>query len=199
MADALPLGRPDISAGFVLGRKLDSIPFSAYHVSIITVLALVGFIEGYDLVMTGSLLVLARAPLQLTNTDIRWLAVTRSRPRQVRREGRVLPVLGVGGDDVGVAEQRQGRPLAGARDPRDQVRAGLGSFATSSQAMPADSRYSFSNIAAGVSRPGVFDVLECAAGRAAGRPSRPSAFVRPSRGIFAARPARGRMGSAGGL
>jgi MFS family permease len=59
----------------VLGRKLDSIPFSAYHISIITVLALVGFIEGYDLVMTGSLLVLAKAPLQLTNTDIRWLAV----------------------------------------------------------------------------------------------------------------------------
>lgn len=75
MADILPLGRPGTSAGFVLGRKLDSIPFSAYHVSIITVLALVGFIEGYDLVMTGSLLVLAKAPLQLTDTDIRWLAV----------------------------------------------------------------------------------------------------------------------------
>jgi MFS family permease len=49
--------------------------FTAYHVSIITVLALVGFIEGDDLVMTGSLLVLAKAPLQLTDTDIRWLAV----------------------------------------------------------------------------------------------------------------------------
>jgi len=75
MADALPLGRPDTGADFALGRKLDSIPFSAYHISIITVLALVGFIEGYDLVMTGSLLVLAKAPLQLTNADIRWLAV----------------------------------------------------------------------------------------------------------------------------
>jgi hypothetical protein len=31
---------------------------------IIGVLALVGFIESYDLVMTGSLLVLAKAPLQ---------------------------------------------------------------------------------------------------------------------------------------
>jgi MFS family permease len=62
-------------ASFVLGRKLDSIPFSAYHVSIIAVLALVGFIEGYDLVMTGSLLVLAKGPLQLTGSDIRWLAV----------------------------------------------------------------------------------------------------------------------------
>ena len=38
-------------------------------------LALVGFIEGYDLVMTGSLLVLAKAPLQLTGSDVRWLAV----------------------------------------------------------------------------------------------------------------------------
>ena len=75
MADAYPLGRPRTGAGFVLGRKLDSIPFSAYHVLIIAVLALVGFIEGYDLVMTGSLLVLAKAPLQLTDSDIRWLAV----------------------------------------------------------------------------------------------------------------------------
>ena len=75
MADVLPFGRSDTSANFVLGRKLDSIPFSAYHVSIIAVLALVGFIEGYDLVMTGSLLVLAKAPLQLTDSDIRWLAV----------------------------------------------------------------------------------------------------------------------------
>jgi MFS family permease len=40
---------------------------------IIGVLALVGFIEGYDLVMTGSLLVLAKAPLHLTEADIRWL------------------------------------------------------------------------------------------------------------------------------
>ena len=40
---------------------------------IIAVLALVGFIEGYDLVMTGSLLVLAKKPLHLTETDLRWL------------------------------------------------------------------------------------------------------------------------------
>jgi hypothetical protein len=42
---------------------------------IIGVLALVGFIEGYDLVMTGSLLVLAKVPLQLTDSEIRWLAL----------------------------------------------------------------------------------------------------------------------------
>src|SRR5215469_1623798 len=71
---ASSLGRVASSAG-VLGQKLDSIPFSAYHVLIIAVLALVGFIEGYDLVMTGSLLVLAKAPLRLSDTDIRWLAV----------------------------------------------------------------------------------------------------------------------------
>jgi MFS family permease len=60
-------------ASRVLGNKLDSIPFSGYHVLIIAVLALVGFIEGYDLVMTGSLLVLAKAPLHLTDADIRLL------------------------------------------------------------------------------------------------------------------------------
>ena len=59
----------------MLGRKLDSIPFSAYHLLVIAVLALVGFIEGYDLVITGSLLVLAKEPLHLTGSDIRWLAV----------------------------------------------------------------------------------------------------------------------------
>ena len=61
------------SASRVLGRKMDSIPFSRYQVLIIFILALVGFIEGYDLFMTGSLLVLARAPLHLTGTDIQWL------------------------------------------------------------------------------------------------------------------------------
>src|SRR5579864_5757171 len=75
MADTFSLGKPAAGAGFVLGRKLDSIPFSAYHILIIAVLGLVGFIEGYDLVMTGSLLVLAKAPLHLTGPDIRWLAV----------------------------------------------------------------------------------------------------------------------------
>src|SRR6202021_3088681 len=59
----------------VLGRERDGVPFSASHLLIIDVLPLVGFIEGYDLVMTGSLLVLAKAPLNLTDTDIRWLAV----------------------------------------------------------------------------------------------------------------------------
>src|SRR5580692_2205475 len=63
------------TASAILGRKLDSIPFSAYHILIIAVLGLVGFIEGYDLVMTGSLLVLAKGPLHLTDPDIRWLAV----------------------------------------------------------------------------------------------------------------------------
>jgi MFS family permease len=75
MADIRSFGRSANGAGFALGAKLDSIPFSAYHILIIAVLALVGFIEGYDLVMTGSLLVLARVPLHLTDIDIRWLAV----------------------------------------------------------------------------------------------------------------------------
>jgi MFS family permease len=73
MAEIRPVAEPVLSALHVLGRKLDSVPFSGYHILIIVVLALVGFIEGYDLVMTGSLLVLAKAPLHLTETDIRLL------------------------------------------------------------------------------------------------------------------------------
>jgi len=59
----------------VLGRKLDSIPFSRYHMMLIAVLSLVGFVDGYDLVMTGSLLVLAKQPLHLTPDQVRFLAV----------------------------------------------------------------------------------------------------------------------------
>jgi MFS family permease len=59
----------------VLGRKLDSIPFSPYHAAIIAVLGLVGFADGYDLVMTGSLLVLAKEPLHMAPEQIRLLAV----------------------------------------------------------------------------------------------------------------------------
>ena len=75
MAEIRPIARSVTGAGYLLGRKLDSIPFGGYHMLIIGVLALVGFIEGYDLVITGSLLVLAKGPLHLTGSDIRWLAV----------------------------------------------------------------------------------------------------------------------------
>jgi hypothetical protein len=61
---------PDIR---VLGGKLDSVPFSPYHVLVILVLALVGFIEGYDLAVTGSLIVLAKQPLHVPPADIQWL------------------------------------------------------------------------------------------------------------------------------
>jgi hypothetical protein len=71
------------SASRVLGRKMDSIPFSTYHVLIISVLALVGFIEGYDLFMTGSLLVLAKVPLDLSETDIQWLLLGPALPGTV--------------------------------------------------------------------------------------------------------------------
>src|SRR5690349_22066663 len=63
------------TAGFLLGKKLDSIPFSAYHLQLIVVLGAVGFVEGYDLALGGSLLVLAKEPLHLTPEQIRWLAV----------------------------------------------------------------------------------------------------------------------------
>ena len=75
MAEAQPIGRSANSASFELGRKLDSVPFSTHHLMIIAVLGLVGFIDGYDLVMTGSLLVLAKQPLHLTPSAIRFLAI----------------------------------------------------------------------------------------------------------------------------
>ena len=71
---AKPLGIGRIPASHVLGSKLDSIPFSAYHVVIILVLGFVGFIEGYDLALTGSLLVLAKAPLHMSPDAVRALA-----------------------------------------------------------------------------------------------------------------------------
>jgi MFS family permease len=42
---------------------------------LILVLGAVGFVEGYDLALGGSLLVLAREPLHLTSEQVRWLAV----------------------------------------------------------------------------------------------------------------------------
>jgi MFS transporter, putative metabolite:H+ symporter len=75
VAESSPFSRSATSAGHLLGRKLDSIAFSPYHLMVIGVLGLVGFIDGYDLVMTGSLLVLAKHPLHLTPGDVRFLAI----------------------------------------------------------------------------------------------------------------------------
>jgi hypothetical protein len=41
----------------------------------ILVLGLVALVDGYDLAMTGALLVLAKEPLQITPAEIRLLAV----------------------------------------------------------------------------------------------------------------------------
>ena len=41
---------PTLTASYVLGRKLDSIPFSAYHVLVIVVLALVARQLGFGTV-----------------------------------------------------------------------------------------------------------------------------------------------------
>ncbi|HTV46401.1 MAG TPA: MFS transporter [Stellaceae bacterium] len=75
MTDLRSVARSAPPASFVLGRKLDSIPFSPYHLMVIVVLGLVGFVDGYDLVMTGALLVLAKQPLHMTPAEIRFLAV----------------------------------------------------------------------------------------------------------------------------
>jgi hypothetical protein len=84
----------------VLGRKLDSVPFGAYHILIIAVLALVGFIEGYDLVMTGSLLVLAKAPLHLTGSDIRWHADGPTLTQLSQLEARIGDFSGFGPENA---------------------------------------------------------------------------------------------------
>ena len=57
--------RSESAASRALGHKLDGIPFSPYHLMIVAVLGLVGFVDGYDLVMTGSLLLLAKGPLHM--------------------------------------------------------------------------------------------------------------------------------------
>jgi MFS transporter, putative metabolite:H+ symporter len=75
MAEIRAVGLATLPAIRVLGQKLDSIPFSRYHILIIAVLGFVGFVEGYDLAMTGSLLVLAKKPLHLTPGDIRLLTI----------------------------------------------------------------------------------------------------------------------------
>jgi len=67
------MARPEETADTILGRKLDSIPFSAYHLLLIVALGTVGFVEGYDLALGGSLIVLAKEPLHLTPGAIRWL------------------------------------------------------------------------------------------------------------------------------
>jgi MFS family permease len=58
-----------------LGETLDSIPFGRFHVCVIAILSLVGYTEAYDTAVTGSLIVLARQPLDLTAQDITWLIV----------------------------------------------------------------------------------------------------------------------------
>src|SRR5215472_3923004 len=75
MAELGPGGLAAAPATRILGQKLDSIPFSPYHLSILAVLGFIGFVEGYDLSITASLLVLAKHPLHLTPTDIRFVAV----------------------------------------------------------------------------------------------------------------------------
>ncbi len=82
---ANPIGIRAIPASHVLGRKLDSIPFSPYHIAVILVLGLVGFTDGYDLALTGSLLVLAKGPLHITPDQIRWLTARRDDVRRRRR------------------------------------------------------------------------------------------------------------------
>src|SRR5271169_3943466 len=72
------VGTTAISASHVLGAKLDRVPFSSFHLSVILVLGFVALVDGYDGSMTGTLLVLAKQPLHITPGQIRLLAVSSS-------------------------------------------------------------------------------------------------------------------------
>ena len=121
MSAAPAMVRSAVPASHLLGRKLDSIPFSPYHVVLIVVLGFVGFIEGYDLALSGSLLVLAKAaaePGPRRDPRPRRMADLRRRPRWLR-----------GGGDVG-SHQPGGRDAGRRRHhhavhPADPVGAGL--------------------------------------------------------------------------
>ena len=75
VAEVRPIGRSASAAGFRARPQARQLPFSPYHAMVIAVLALVGVVEGYDLAITGLVLVMAKAPLHLTEAHIRWLAV----------------------------------------------------------------------------------------------------------------------------
>jgi MFS transporter, putative metabolite:H+ symporter len=72
------VGTTAISASHVLGAKLDRIPFSPFHLSVILVLGFVALVDGYDGSVTGTLLVLAKKPLHITPGEIRLPAVASS-------------------------------------------------------------------------------------------------------------------------
>ena len=97
-------GMSGSSGSRVLGRKMDSIPFSFYQVLIISVLSLVALIEAYDIFLTGSFILLAKAPLHLTRTDIRWL---------ILGPAIMLTVSGLGFSLVGDRLSRRGMLLIG--------------------------------------------------------------------------------------
>jgi hypothetical protein len=70
MAEVRSTAGSATAAGFVLGRKLDSIPFSAYHILIIAVLALVGFSTRRATKRSGIGLFVHQGGSQV----VRWLA-----------------------------------------------------------------------------------------------------------------------------
>jgi MFS transporter, putative metabolite:H+ symporter len=78
MTEAPSAPVPAIPASHLLGGKLDSIPFSPFHLGVIVVLGLVALVDGYDGSMTGTLLVLAKRPLHISPGEIRLLAIASS-------------------------------------------------------------------------------------------------------------------------
>jgi len=91
------IGMKATPASHVLGRKLDSIPFSPFHLSVILVLGFVALVDGYDGSMTGTLLVLAKQPLHISPGQIRFLAVASSLAACVGGfTRRRFPIIGAG-------------------------------------------------------------------------------------------------------
>ena len=78
MSEVPHVSRTAYPASHVLGSKLDSIPFSPFHLSVIFVLGFVALVDGYDGSMTGTLLVLVKKPLHIIPGEIRLLAVALS-------------------------------------------------------------------------------------------------------------------------
>src|ERR1700688_4285332 len=69
------IGTAAIPASHVLGRKLDSIPFSPFHLMVILVLGFVALVDGYDGSMTGTLPSPPKEPLLFPPAEIPLLAV----------------------------------------------------------------------------------------------------------------------------
>jgi hypothetical protein len=97
------IGMSSVAANYVLERKLDSLPFSPYQVLLIAVLGAAGFVDGYGLAVTGSLLVLGVAAPFLMASHTGSPTIFFGAILLVVSMGAFIPVL-FGGETVGQLE-----------------------------------------------------------------------------------------------